>query len=161
MRGRRKDLPATSEGMEQRFFDALERVRNGTPTVDRLFKLALARKLKVNITTVALEAGLSRTLIGHDKCAYPKVRNAVIGDREPIETPTNMRSINAELRKENKRLENQLCIAIAHQAALLNRMHKMANEFQDKFDEAERIKARRGVDPNEVITLKIVKPPQT
>lgn len=38
MRGKRKDLPASYEGMEKRFLDAIERLKEGKPLCPELQK---------------------------------------------------------------------------------------------------------------------------
>lgn len=59
-----------------------------------------------NPTTVSIEAGVSRTLIGYDKCRYPNVRQAIFekdaaADQLPVRVPTDMRAINEDLKQIN------------------------------------------------------------
>jgi hypothetical protein len=165
MRGKRKDLPNTFEGMEQHLLDAWERVNEGRPQNPELALLAKKGKLKTNPTTVALEAGVSRTLIGHEKCRYLDVRLKILGkDAEteeiPVRVPTDMRTINANLREINRTLESRLKVALSNQAAVLNRMHKLETEYNDRLEEIKRINSRATRNPNEVVGLHIVKPDQ-
>jgi hypothetical protein len=165
MRGKRKDLPNTFEGMEQHLLDAWERVNEGRPQNPELALLAKKGKLKTNPTTVALEASVSRTLIGHEKCRYLDVRLKILGkdlenEEIPVRVPTDMRTINANLREINRTLESRLKVALSNQAAVLNRMHKLETEYNDRLEEIKRINSRATRNPNEVVGLHIVKPDQ-
>lgn len=64
--------------MERRLRAAIKRISDGTPTDEALIQLSSTNKLRVSISNVAREAGCSRTLIGHEGCAYPEVRNEVL-----------------------------------------------------------------------------------
>ena len=43
--GKRKDLPASFEGMEKRFFEAINRIKDGNPVCPALIKKAKLGKL--------------------------------------------------------------------------------------------------------------------
>lgn len=66
-----------SDPIEQDFLEALQRLVEGKPLNKTLKASAKAGKLKINVVSVALEAGRSRTLIALEDCRYPKVREAV------------------------------------------------------------------------------------
>lgn len=66
-----------SDPIEQDFLKALQRLVEGKPQNKTLKASAKAGKLKINVVSVALEAGRSRTLIALENCRYPKVREAV------------------------------------------------------------------------------------
>lgn len=57
---------------------ALERLRRNEPTKPLLILRANQGKLKINPSTVSMEAGRSRTLIGMPNCALPDVRAKVL-----------------------------------------------------------------------------------
>ncbi|PKB24103.1 hypothetical protein [Janthinobacterium sp. 64] len=163
MRGKRKDLPATREGMEQYLLAAVARVKEGSPENPDLAVLAKKGKLKANPTTVAKEAGVSRSLFAYKECRYPNVRRAICGkdaadDQLPIRVPTDMRAINADLKQINRILEQRLRVSISEQAAMLNRMRKLENEYHDKAAEIKRIESRADRSPNEVVGLHVVRP---
>ena len=82
MRGERKNWPTTFEAMEQHLLDAWARVRDGKPENKQLVELAQKGELKVTVLNVAKEAGVSRTLIGHDGCRYMNVRRKIV--EEPL-----------------------------------------------------------------------------
>lgn len=60
------------------FLAALERLRTGNPTHPILLERLARGDLKISPTTVALEAGRSRTLIGMVGCKLPDVRSKVL-----------------------------------------------------------------------------------
>lgn len=163
MRGKRKDLPATHEGMELYLLAAVARVKEGRPENPDLAVLAKQGKLKTNSTTVSKEAGVSRTLIGHDKCRYPNVRRAICekdaaAEELPVRVPTDMRTTNAALRQINRILEQRLKVSLSEQAAMLSRMQKLDTEYENKADEIKRITSRADRNPNEVVGLHVVRP---
>jgi beta-lactamase class D len=80
----------------------------------------------------------------------------VLGEELSVRVPTDMRSINADLRQINRTLEQRLKIALSEQAAMLNRMHKLELEYNDKVDEIARVKARANRDPHEIVGLHVV-----
>lgn len=64
--------------IEKDFLEALTRLQQGEPT-DRSLKAQQKKgTLKVTISSVALEAKRSRTLIGMDGCRYPRVRELIL-----------------------------------------------------------------------------------
>lgn len=67
--------------IEQDFLDAISRLREGKPRHKLLKGRSQRGKLKVNPSTVALEAGHSRTLIGKITCRYPRVRLKIEADQ--------------------------------------------------------------------------------
>src|SRR5258708_2941611 len=58
---------------------ALARLINGNPTNPDLCRLVAEGRLRVSYSSVAKEAGRSRTLIAHKNCTYPEVRKAIGG----------------------------------------------------------------------------------
>lgn len=63
---------------ERALWEALQRIETGAPNNPDLIDALKSGRLRVNFATVAKEAGCSRTLIGVEGCAYPKVRDAII-----------------------------------------------------------------------------------
>lgn len=64
---------------EQALYDAFERLKAGKPRNAVLATRALSSgKSLVNITNVAIEAGLSRQLIAHNHCQYPEMRMIIL-----------------------------------------------------------------------------------
>jgi hypothetical protein len=110
--------PSTAARIEA----AIVRLKAGKPSNTDLKKQQRAGKFKVNISSVAKEAGVSRTLIGHKNCAYPAQRKRVLGLRgnEPAQGTlmATVRKLRAEVveAKSRERLDASL------RAALLRRI---------------------------------------
>lgn len=105
---------------ERDFTEALERLEKGTPRHQRLKALAFKGALRITISSVALEAGRSRTLIGTADCAYPGIRSRILDRRQPTTPPRTQDNIIARLRRdnqalkaENARIATQLADAVA------------------------------------------------
>lgn len=163
MRGKRTDLPSTRKEMEEYLLEAWTRVKEGRPNNPRLVELRKKGRLKVTISSVAEEAGVSRTLIAFDGCRYPDVRQKILGvspagEDIPVRIKTNMREVNNDLREINRILEQRLKVSLSEQAAVINRMMKLEAEYDDKVGEIRRINARGKRSPNEIVGLHIVKP---
>lgn len=157
MRGKRKDLPASYEGMEKRFLDAIERLRQGKPLCPQLQKKAKAGKLRFgDVSAVALEAGgpdenggwrgLSRTLIGHDNCRYPKVREEVRKGKEGEPGEYDLKNVNSKLRERNRQLEKMNKQLVSTCAAMRVRMNKLESAVKEQIEKLKR-EQHRGKRP--------------
>ncbi|WP_143745630.1 hypothetical protein [Massilia sp. KIM] len=144
--------------MEKHLIDAWERIKAGNPENPRLLELAKKGRLKASPSSVAEEAGVSRTLIGYDDCRYAAVRRKILGEKLPSRAPTDMRSINSSLRQLNRTLEQRLKVALSEQAAMINRIRKIELEYDDKREEIARLQARAKRNPNEIVGLHLVPP---
>lgn len=80
------------------------------------------------MTTVAVEAGHSRTLIGHKACKYPTVRDRVMALRDDSENPTRMQDIVAARRQDVAQLKRELQLAQSQAAALAVRNLQLEQE---------------------------------
>jgi hypothetical protein len=126
-------------GVEKELMDALKRLEDGRPRDPDLLKKARLKKLRINATTVAKEAGRARTLIGHDGCAYPRVRAAIKLHENPIGPTTSFEDVNRSLREQNADLRKTVLIATSRLAAMIRRMDAV-----DKAAAEEVKKAKRG-----------------
>lgn len=142
---------------EQILQEALERVREMKPQNPELAALAKKGKLKFNVSSVAQEAGVSRTLIGMEGCRYPKIRAQIIEEKIPVRKRTDMRSINDDLREINNELKRRLDLSLAERAAMVIRIRKVEKEYLAKVDHLKRIKARGAGDPNQVAGSNVTK----
>ena len=149
MRGKRKDLPVSYEGMEKLFLDAIKRLKEGKPLCPELQRKAKAGKLRVNdVSAVALEAGgpdekglwrgLSRTLIGHDNCRYPKVREEIRKAKEGEPGEYDLKNINSKLRERNRQLEKTNKQLLSSCAAMRVRMNKLESAIKEEMKKLHR-----------------------
>lgn len=172
MRGKRKDLPASYEGMEKRFLDAIERLKEGNPECPELQKKAKAGKLRVDVSAVALEAGgpdekgvwrgLSRTLIGHDNCRYSKVREEIRKGKEGEPGEYDLKNVNSKLRERNRQLEIINKQLLSTCAAMRVRMNKLESAVKKKIEELQREQHRGNRPVHQAPTLVVdnVRPEQ-
>jgi hypothetical protein len=153
MRGKRKDLPASYEGMEKLFLDAIERLKEGKPLCPELQKKAKAGRLRGgDVSAVALEAGrpdekgawrgLSRTLIGHDNCRYPKVREEIRKAKEGEPGEYDLKNVNSRLRERNRQLEKTNKQLLSTCAAMRLRMNKLESAVRAEMEKLQRVQHR-------------------
>lgn len=106
------------------FMDALHRLRAGVPLIVKPPKKG--GPTPISISAVAKEAQRSRTLIGTEDCAYPKVRKAVLkamgreetdlqdeseSDAGPAETIDELKKNNRELSRTVRELASRLAVS--------------------------------------------------
>jgi hypothetical protein len=102
--------------IERDFLDAFTRLQSGTPKHKKLKESAARGILKINPSTVALEAGHSRTLIGTNLCRYPRVRDKILGAKKNSDSPPstytelidNLRGKKAELARALKLVKSEV-----------------------------------------------------
>jgi hypothetical protein len=140
---------------EMDLLQALDRLRQGSPTHPELVKKSRRRKLKVSISTVALEARHSRTLISHQKCAFPDVRAAILDLMEPKQLSGTMSDVNRKLRQENARIGRDLKIALSQLASMVRRMDRVEKQAARDSALAARILCRRGANVNQIAGAKL------
>jgi hypothetical protein len=70
------EVPA-QDIIEKDFLDALDRLQSGSPRNKSLKVKQKEGLLRITVQNVALEAGRSRTLIGLEKCRYPRIRELI------------------------------------------------------------------------------------
>jgi|GEM_PF-4302670 hypothetical protein len=105
--------------IERKVRGAIGRLRARQPIHAALKARAEAGRKLINVSTVALEASVSRTLIGHDGCPYPHLRREVLeaASAETRGTPTS--KLLAALRAEIRDLQEQLEMKDTYIAELL------------------------------------------
>lgn len=92
----------------------------------------LRKKARVRITpsSVALEAGHSRTLVGHARCKYPDLREKILSYREGSEKrPTRLDEIG-RLKAKITELEKALQVRDTIQASILVRNRELEDEVR-------------------------------
>lgn len=109
--------------------DALDRLSRGKPRCPELVELAKAGKLRINVATVAEEAGRSRTLIALKNCQFPDIRDRILQVKHGSARPEKgVTGIAARLRKENSALRQQVEMLRSQQALALSRMLEAERE---------------------------------
>jgi hypothetical protein len=108
--------------IEREFLEALQRIQSSTPKDRDLAKKAKAGTLKISVASVAKEAGRSRTLIGHDECRYPRVRQRIVAAMKPVIESRTAQDVINRLRENNADLRTQLTLARSQNVALIRRM---------------------------------------
>ena len=91
------------------FLAAFERLKSGVPNHPELERKAKEGVLRVNILSVSMEAGHSRSLIGYEGCAYPDVREEIL------------RALDSEIPRGTLKAE-------------IRRLRNEVSELQDKLD---------------------------
>jgi len=129
-----KTNSSRGDSIELELLAALDRLKAGVPKNRKLLILAKQNALKVNVTTVAQEAGRSRTLIGHSNCPYPHVRNRILAMRRGQGEPTRLQDVLANKRQETVRLKRDVQNLASHCAVLIVR----AAQLQEKSEQLGR-----------------------
>ncbi|MBK5152475.1 hypothetical protein IQ285_32775 [Burkholderia sp. R-69608] len=121
------------------FKNALDRLVAGEPT-DKMLEIKAKRgTLRIGPSSVAVEAGRARTLIGHAKCAYPRIRTLIeMHMEEPTEPPTSFEEINRNLREDNKALQLAVKLAMSRVAAMHRFVKKTERDAERRAKEAQR-----------------------
>lgn len=138
--------------VEDELWAALVRLKN------KVFK---GRAVRISYSAVAAEAGRSRTLIGHEDCAYPAVRQAI---REAIDAqggrrtskagpaskqPGDLSALNTATNEPDPADPYRLVEHLKHQVVHLTNRNKVAaikivtidDENQQLREEIKRLKA--------------------
>jgi len=126
-RQRRHRVPIAA--VEGAFHKAIDRLLAGKPTVLKLRRLAAEGRLNINPSTVALEAGHSRTLIALETCRLPSVRNRILSETrgDEIATPRTAAEVITRLREQIVQLKRELAAALEGQSE-----HFLARELAER-----------------------------
>lgn len=130
--------------IEQDLLDAIERLKSGRPQHPELRqRVNKGKAVKINIATVALEAGRARGLVGMENCRYPEVRQLILIESSATEVvPRSRDDVIKKLRAEIAELRVRLSQAEAHAAyhfAQRTRADKDNSAYKGRY---ERLKAR-------------------
>jgi len=109
---------------------AFARLVIGEPANPKLKKAAEAGRLRVNIATVALEAGRSRTLIGYDNCPFPDLRRRILDLKNEGPTARHARHALKIANRRIAKLTKQLAERDSIQAALVLDRERMKLEAE-------------------------------
>lgn len=138
------------DSIERDFLDALTRLQIGQPTARALKVKHKKGLLKITISSVATEAARSRTLIGMDRCRYPRVRAMILREKsgepsEPrtfTETTKKLRARIVELQVQLKQYQHEAgahFIARHEAEKLLQRANNQIAKLTKKLDEAKKV----------------------
>lgn len=122
---RKRSTPAIGP-LEKEFLEALQRLIDNVPGNPGLQRLAKLGRLRINYSTVAKEAGRSRTLIGMDGCRYPSVRSRIQAAMEPVVAPRTAEDVIRRLRENNAALRRKLKLANSLSLAMVRRYEDLA-----------------------------------
>lgn len=121
---------------------AFARLVIGEPLNASLKAAAAAGRLRISITSVAIEAGRSRTLIGHEKCPYPDLRQRIL---KLMEEGPSARHLRHAMKSANRRiaeLSRQLAEGNSIQAALVLELNRLRSESEADLKRMARRKGR-------------------
>jgi len=154
MRSNSKDIVPV-DSIEGDFLAAFDRLKLGKPRDPKLAAQAKIGALRMTVTSLAREAGHSRTLIGHQQCKYPRVRDKLIALRCDPEMPTRLTDIVDKKREEAATLRRQLALAHTENAALVIRLVLVEKKLRISERRCQRLKAQRstGQGAGQVIHL--------
>ncbi len=129
--------------IEQDFLDAIERLKAGRPQNPELrLKVSKGKTIKINIATVAQEAGRARGLIAKENCRYPEIRQLVLVEAgAPEALPRTRDDVIKKLRLEVAELRVQLSQAEAHAAYHFAQRTKAEKNYSDYKGRYERLRA--------------------
>lgn len=128
------------EDVEGTLLAAFKRLKDGKPSNIDLKERARQGKRLVNITNVALEAGVSRTLIGFSGCRYDSLRAQILAyvDSNPRSGPSQ--ALVDDLRAEIRRLRAQLELSDTYNAELLIELAGMKRSRDGQHPEDDTVR---------------------
>lgn len=119
---------------EKALMQALQRLMAGKPRHDINIALAADGRLRITPSSVAREAGRSRTNIGSEECPYPHVREAVLAAMDRGNVASEGRPSAAELvdrlRRDKAVLENHVRVLATRLNDAFLQIHKLQKECQ-------------------------------
>ena len=149
---KRPEAPLTRQ--ERAFVEALERLEKGEPRHNDLCRKAAARTLKINMTTIAMEAGYNRTYLykNHLPRVMARVEDIIGEPPGPVRTAEDHIK---RLREENAGLRNDLKFAVNAARQWMERSFELEKERDRAVRDRDRFKnqaARAAAcDPEKVV----------
>lgn len=135
--------------VERDLLAAIDRLEQGQPTHPELKKRARQGKLKLNKSTVALEAGHSRTMV----YAFRTVTARMVEADAPLRASETVHAqdVITRLRQDNARLRQDKHAALSQLAAMALRMQQLVKEHAAQLRAVQRHTARQPRAPHQVI----------
>jgi len=140
---------ASIQSIEKEFHEAIDRLVNTRPRAQKLKRMVKEGRLKISPTTVALEAGRSRTLIAMENCRLPSVRSRIREVSRKGNGQRSARDVSRSLRKEVIDLKLQLSRALEAQAE-----HFLAREKAER-EAAKWRNALKSIEANQRLGEKV------
>ena len=142
-------MPETAKAIMQ----ALRRVVSGKPRHHTNIERAKKGKLRVTVSSVAGEAGVSRSLIGSKNCVYKEERKAILeamgkggetGKKRPscADLVINLRRDKKELDTHVRVLATRLHDAFLEKVELEKKYRKLEGELADSREALRRATSR-------------------
>ncbi len=100
------------------FLEAITRIQRGKPKHPDLVARQRDGKLALNPSTAALEAGRSRTYVGHAGCTLPEIRSRILSEGSRSVRIGSMKEVVRSLQDRVSALEQQAKIKDSAIAAL-------------------------------------------
>lgn len=126
---------------------AIDRLLNGSPSHSKLIESALAGKLKINVSTVALESGRSRTYFGYKNCLLPEERRRILELQTSPAQLVAHKELIRNLRAQIAELERSIKVKDTALAAMIvaSAQHGLAGkELSDEVLDFRRHKNNKG-----------------
>ena len=114
-------MRATREQIRSDFLGALARLMNSSPNSQELKTAASEGRLRINISTVAKEAGRSRTLIACTGLGYDDIRSAILASMGSIEDVAAPAKMGDEALEGAKAKDALIVLLLSENAALMIR----------------------------------------
>lgn len=143
--------------IERDFDEAIKRLALGTPDNPDLKLLSAKGKLRVNLSTVAREAGRARTLIALKDCRFPGIRAKVLSFANSASSSSSSMAVLQKLRQEIKSLKDNLQKSQALQLVAFYEKEDAVKEARRWRDAYQRLK-RSISESSKVVTLTPVRP---
>ncbi|MCG7392959.1 hypothetical protein MHY87_08590 [Microvirga sp. ACRRW] len=137
----RKVAEPPMSSLERDFHDALDRLIAQQPRHKDLIALKSRGKLKISPTSVAKEAGHSRTHIGTKKCKFPRVRDRIEELSQRVQSPSDSNDVIKELRRQVAELRDKLHRQQDEMKAHFNARRRLEKDSARYKREYERYKA--------------------
>jgi hypothetical protein len=147
---RKRPAPPPINATETKLLDALDRIKHDRPTDPELVKLSKLKRLRVTVTNVALEAGQSRTLIGHKGCRYPRVRANILAEMKAVAQPRTAADVINRKRDEVAALTEAVRLRDSVNAALILRLDSLAKGAARAARQTEREANHASANPNHI-----------
>ncbi len=119
------DTPSDATAAESDYLSALARIVDGKPRHPRLVREASRGAIRPSQSSVAMEAGRSRTPISGSRCSLPRVKVEIDRARRAYDISKRPPSVLARLREEDllTSLQRECALAKREREEMRSRLH--------------------------------------